>query len=557
MTSIVTSIVCSTVGLLWNKARDTAAYKLKDGDNTDEKIREIVVRELNDIKSKLDGLSRKDLLSSYGFLKEGINLLYASLDKSNDDGRNAVLNEVQDNRTETSIMPSGVGLSILRDTLELSRMVEKLKTNSGNEFESAKKRFEEARKAATHAFCNEALSIKDRIFAAKLRVCSEILECLERPEIAITGCETFLYDLHSLPAIREIFSVYINGGIKSRLNKEERVENVKSVMMINYILYQFNFKFSSKRTNKAIWPGEIELAGRSFNPILNWQEISARKSWGDGPLQPRNDLFLDEKIRPYQSALNSQGDIVAVRSDDDIKVVSKTGESKLVTLSNPSDDKVIEHYIKGLAVDNNDNIYIISCVETRAENGDVKSYVLNVLDETYNAKHNITLDFLEATGDGMNVAINKNNDIIMIKNDDLYVYVCDNSGNLKFKFERNSAMIPRYAFSISNENDIMISSRKNRTVDIYTEAGNLKLVINLPAGHQIVGVTFHHLICKIVVLSFNIQRDSYFLLCYTRTGQLETSTFFSERILPELRPHITSSRNVPIAVVWANRVIYM
>ena len=173
MTSIVTSILSCTVGLLWNKARDSTAYKLKDGDTTDEKIREIVVRELNDFNSKLDGLSRKELLSSYGFLKEGVNLLNASLDKSNDDEHN----ETQDNHDETSTMLDGAEC-ILNQTLELSRAVGKLKTQSDKEFESARKRFEEARKTATHAFFNEALSIKDRIFAAKLRVCSEILECL-------------------------------------------------------------------------------------------------------------------------------------------------------------------------------------------------------------------------------------------------------------------------------------------------------------------------------------------------------------------------------------------
>ena len=68
MSSIVNSILSSTIGLLWNKARDSVAAKLKDGDITDAKIREIVVRELDDIKTKLDGLSRKDLLSSYSFL---------------------------------------------------------------------------------------------------------------------------------------------------------------------------------------------------------------------------------------------------------------------------------------------------------------------------------------------------------------------------------------------------------------------------------------------------------------------------------------------------------
>ena len=82
MSSIVTSILSSTVGLLWNKARDSTAAKLKDGDVTDAKIRELVVRELSDIKTKLDGLSRVNLLSSSRFLKEGVDLLYVSLDKS-------------------------------------------------------------------------------------------------------------------------------------------------------------------------------------------------------------------------------------------------------------------------------------------------------------------------------------------------------------------------------------------------------------------------------------------------------------------------------------------
>ena len=51
MSSIITGILNSTVGLLWNKVRDLTAAKLQDGDVTDTKIREIVVRDLNDIKT--------------------------------------------------------------------------------------------------------------------------------------------------------------------------------------------------------------------------------------------------------------------------------------------------------------------------------------------------------------------------------------------------------------------------------------------------------------------------------------------------------------------------
>jgi hypothetical protein len=142
-------------------------------------------------------------------------------------------------------------------------------------------------------------------------------------------------------------------------------------------------------------------------------------------MQARNDLLLDENIRPCHSALNSHGDIVAAMSEEVLKVVSKTGESKLVTLSDPTEDKVIERYIKGLAIDNNNNVYIVRCLETCGENGDVKSYVLpNVLDDTYNVKQRYTLNSVKATGSGMKLAINNNNDIIMIKNDDpMYMFV--------------------------------------------------------------------------------------------------------------------------------------
>ena len=82
MSSIITGILNSTIALLWNKARDSAATKLQHGDVTDSKIREIVVRELNDIKAKLGAFSRKDLLSSYSFLRKGVELLCVLIDRA-------------------------------------------------------------------------------------------------------------------------------------------------------------------------------------------------------------------------------------------------------------------------------------------------------------------------------------------------------------------------------------------------------------------------------------------------------------------------------------------
>ena len=553
MSSIVTSILSSTVGLLWNKARDSTAAKLKDGDVADAKIRDLVVRELNDIKTKLDGLARVNLLSSSRFLKEGVDLLYVSYDKSKLEQK-AVMQPTQQYRGETSRMSSGVESGILSEALELSHATEKMKNHSDSDFESAKKRFEDARKRATDAFCNEALNIRDRIFAAKLRVVSEILECLDSPQTAITGCLSFLQDLHSLPAIREMFYVYLNGGVKSLLGKTERVENVKSVMLINYVLFNLKFKFSRTLTDRLTWPG-IELTDRSFNPILDWQEVSTRKSMaGDELSEPPQQLILDEPIYPTLSAVDSHGNVV-VGLRCNIKVISRTAESKVVKLPDSGEGKVIA----GLAVDKNNNVYVVRWLTTRTENSDVECccYVLKVLDENFNVKHDFRLDFLQDTSlryFAVEIAINRNNHIIMVKGNCLYV--CDNVGQLQHKFSPRS-VTGVIMLGISNKDEIMIPSLARSAVDFCSEEGNLKSTIKLPKGHEVLEMAFHHAIRKIIVLTRAMIERSYFLVCYTETGELESSTLFCEMGGSRFFPCITSHPSGPVAVVQQNSITFI
>ena len=151
MPSIVTGILRFTlIELLGNKARDATAKKLKDGDITDAKLRGIVVRELDDVKTKIDAIARKDLLSSYTFLQGGVTLLIASLDKLKDEQK-AVQSETQDNRGETSRMPSGdESADVLNKALKLSdHAIGKLKIVS-YESESAKELFKDAYISGQH-----------------------------------------------------------------------------------------------------------------------------------------------------------------------------------------------------------------------------------------------------------------------------------------------------------------------------------------------------------------------------------------------------------------------
>ena len=564
MSSIVTSILSSTVGLLWNKARDKTAESLKDGDITDAKLREIVVRELNDIKTKLDGLSRKDLLSSYSFLQEGIQLLNVCLEKFE---QKAVVNEGNDDCGETSRMPSGGESDILNEALELSQAMGKLQIVS-KEFESAKERFKDARKEATHAFCNEALNIQDRIFAAKLRVVSEILECLDNPDTAATSCLLFLEKLHGLPAVREIFSVYLDRGVKSFFNKTERAENVKSVMIINYVLYRFVSKFSSKYCSALAWP-TIQLPDRSFNPICNWEEVSTRKSWGEDFIEPPNRLKLNELMYPRNSAVNSRGEIVSINVvGGDMTVISRTGTTKFSFPTEDKETRIIGREVLAVGINDENDMYLL-IFEKTSENVD-GNVALYILDEHYTrVKHENTLHFLSKLSEFrfrmVEMALNKNNIVITpALCDDQYVYICDNTGLLKHKFvwERSKQKSEFKKISISDKNEVILALMSENNVYLYTEEGKLKMTLKLSAGHEVHGVAFHFIVRKIIVLSrlmdYPYLDGSFFLHSYSETGKLENSTFLCEkRISYFLEFAMTSHPSGPVAVVGRESITYI
>lgn len=72
MLAVISSILSSVFGLVVNKVRSTTAGQLENGDITEEKLRDVIIEDLENIKTKIDGLSRAYLLASYSYLKEGI-----------------------------------------------------------------------------------------------------------------------------------------------------------------------------------------------------------------------------------------------------------------------------------------------------------------------------------------------------------------------------------------------------------------------------------------------------------------------------------------------------
>ena len=60
---------------LVDKGRDKAAQKFSGGDVTDLALRKVIIRDMEELKSRCSAEARKELLVSSSFLKEGLELL--------------------------------------------------------------------------------------------------------------------------------------------------------------------------------------------------------------------------------------------------------------------------------------------------------------------------------------------------------------------------------------------------------------------------------------------------------------------------------------------------
>ncbi|CAH3134290.1 unnamed protein product [Porites lobata] len=202
MSSLITAVFKATIGLLVNKGRDKLAEKLNQGDVTDQKFRGLIVREIDEIKSKLDGLARKDLLASISFFKEGIELLYDVFESA---------------RPSRERRPIAAAATACVEQFDIAKEMRKLDISALDEsamrkLGRAKKRFEEARLEAIKAFSNEALELPDRLLAMQYRLMATILETVDNPTEALAACSVCLDELHQVPAVKEYFKVELEEG---------------------------------------------------------------------------------------------------------------------------------------------------------------------------------------------------------------------------------------------------------------------------------------------------------------------------------------------------------
>ena len=323
MSSLITAVFKATIGLLVNKGRDKLAEKLNEGDVTDQKFRGLIVREIDEIKSKLDGLARKDLKTSISHFKEGIELLYEVFESARRSSEHKTV-------TEQAASVEAFPLSREMRKLELTSMDE----TATRLLSTAKERFKEDRREATKAFNNEALELPDRLLAMQYRLMATILETVDNPEDCLRPCKVCVEDLHDLSGVKECFKVELKKGFWARLGKDERRKIISTVCFFNRVVYDVTLmaRFGSKDELSENWPS-VNTGEEQVYPLRNKKVDEVLKKQGMEHCCVKPWLFGQEgeeeqKLKdPCGIAKNTKGQfLIAGNGDKTVKVFDSNGK---------------------------------------------------------------------------------------------------------------------------------------------------------------------------------------------------------------------------------------
>ena len=376
MSSIVTLVFNTTIGWLVNKGRDMTAERLKEGDVADQKIRDLIVREVEDIKSKLDGLSRKDLLAAVDSFKTGIRYFFEVFDVKPSSQANVGITD--ENLSEHDLEEAMKTVSVAAEMRKLEEMG--FNETVKNNFLQAKKRFEMAREKATEASNNEGLKIFDWITAIRYRVMATVLESvvetvgatgdmsLSSLKIALKNalpeCEECLQKLHSLPAVQDNFKVELDKAVlnvRGRYGKDERRKIISTVCQVNRAIYNAT---RAVGRDTLVWP-LVDIGEEKVDPLRNeriskvLQKVNMEHCcllWSFGQEGEEKHKLMD----PRGIATNTKGQfVIADYGDKTVKMFDSKG--KFDFRFNPqTDDTHSKLYILDVATAlEDDNIHLL------------------------------------------------------------------------------------------------------------------------------------------------------------------------------------------------------
>ena len=352
MLSIIIFLLKATVGLLFDKARDLVVEKLRDGDVVDQKIRNIIAREIKDVKSKLDALSRRDLLAAIDAFETGVRYLYKAVDTdvATRSAQRADEEQLRDAVSLPTSPPRAPVNSVVLTAGMRNMELKEFRGEAKRALSQGKERFKMAREKATDAFNNKSLSTLDRIIAIRCRVIAAMLESAveilgKESELssvsvksalkgALPECEQCLWQLHSLPDVKNNFKVELKKSppnIKGRFKKEERREIISAVWQVNRAINDVLQETGAGNIDICYYP-TIDIGDEKIDPLLDERVAEVLQKLG---IEDKSSIGWpigedgedNHKLKNAISiATNADGEFIIADNYGTVKVFDNTGK---------------------------------------------------------------------------------------------------------------------------------------------------------------------------------------------------------------------------------------
>lgn len=527
MSALIVGVLKLTCRVLVKKARSEIAKRVKH----DEDYLSWILDELSDIKGKLAGLARKDLLSSISFLHEGINGLDQCLQqlKSIEEASEVSERKVISVEMAVSTGSPAVHSSPINKAIAYMKAISSSNIASSKRYKSAKDSFARALERATDAFSNTALSIEDRIQATQVRVTARILERLEDPSAAVSDCLLYLRELHEVGDIKDIFSVLVNGGLKNKLKiaKNKRLNNARLVHLMNQLLFEFAGEFASLSPKSyADWP-VISFGEKSYHPVFGEYELVEKlEDSGVRVMSPYPHFKFRDKIFPPHAVVNSKGKIVAeMFQENTIKIFQNPDECHTFC-EIPNEDNAMLCRIVEMDIDAEDSLHVLAGFHDKTSQQ--WSYKLFIFDEDGKKTQESLLPFLQnSSWIKLRMAVNKDGKIAILNCQERILHIgspkLDSKSFKRIEVDSKLSRTGRGNMRLMDFDETKILSANRRHVRVYTEEGKLECKFKTPEEHGfIASVAISHTTKRILVET-SILSDRLTILSYSERGKLTDS----------------------------------
>ena len=506
---------------LVGKSRNAVAKKLKDGDVADQQVRDIIIGNINAVKSNLDGLLEKDLLASIQFFKEGIEVLYDAIKQArprNERGANSCDNVVS--------------------LVERTWRNLKLTTSGRRQLKNAKMRFRSAREGATVAFSNPALSITDRILAMQFRLMATVLETIDHPKDAVIPHKVCIEELNGLPVVQQCLKEQFKTGrkaVRGLFKKEKRREVITGVYLANRVAYRVR-QIASVKEPLPQWP-MIDTGKEKVDLLRDWRVTTILRKQGMENCSESWILGQDgeEEHRlnnPRDIATNSSGQYIVADNDLTIKVFDNSGKFvRHFRLPLLIDDSGKEPSIDSeevyLATDMNDNIYVLVSEESRED-----SYWIFSL-KTADQHHRFRVRTMSFDFKVFKPSVSDNSKVVVLKgnwNRGYYIVdVYETDGQFYCSFGEQIFRRPHEITTVSNGRVIVMEEWDPTYVHIFSERGDYLNKFDLQSSLGSPKIAFHRKSEQVVVVGSKEQTSVLYIGIHTKDGEFVRSTLFHVR----------------------------